>query len=101
MENNTLDKIFAETDKIATSTTNQCINCGAVLENDYTTKCNVCGYDSINEFTCPYKVIKEIPSVHKSPIHLAFCELSRKQCKVNGLDYEICSTFRSLDSFKD
>lgn len=96
----TLIKIFEEVDQIDTHTNNLCINCGANLSNDYATKCEICGYDSMNEFTCPYKVIKSIPTVHKTPITLAFCQLSKKQCNVVGLDYEICSVFRSLDSLK-
>lgn len=101
MENNILNEIFEEVDKIDTHTNNQCINCGANLPNEYATKCEVCGYDCISEFTCPYKVIKEIPSIHKSPITLAFCQLTKKQCRVSGLDFEVCSVFRSLDSLKD
>lgn len=100
MENN-LEKLFEEADKIDTHIDNQCINCGAILPDEYTTKCEICGYDSISEFTCPYKIMKEIPTIHKTPISLAFCQLSRKQCRVSGLDYEICSVFRSLDSLKD
>lgn len=100
MQNNILNEIFNETDKIDTHTNNQCMYCGANLPNDYTTKCDICGYDSAEEFTCPYKVMKEIPTVHKTPITLAFCQLSKKQCRVKGLDYEVCSVFRSLDSLK-
>ena len=95
----TLIKIFEEVDQIDTHTNNLCINCGANLPNDYATKCEVCGYDCISEFTCPYKVMKSIPTVHKTPITLAFCQLT-KQCSVSGLDFEICSVFRSLDSLK-
>lgn len=101
MMDQTLNKIFEEVDQISTHTENQCLNCGANLSNDFTTKCEVCGYDSAEQFTCPYKVIKEIPSVHKLPIHLAFCTLTKKQCNIVGLDFEVCSVFRSLDSLKD
>lgn len=101
MENTILDNIFEEVDKIDIHTNNQCMNCGANLPNDYATKCEICGYDCISEFTCPYKIIKEIPSIHKKPIHLAFCQLTKKQCSITGLDFEICSVFRSLDSLKE
>ena len=100
MLNNTLNEIFNEVDKIDTHTNNQCMNCGANLPNEYATKCEVCGYDCISEFSCPYKVIKQIPT-QNSPVTLAFCELSKKQCNVQGLDFEICSVFRSLDSLKE
>lgn len=99
MENN-LIKMFEETDKIEVAEDNQCINCGALLANEYSTKCEICGYDSAEEFTCPYKIFKEVKLPNET-ISLGFCELNRKQCKVQGLDFEICSTFRSLDSFKE
>lgn len=99
MVSNTLTEIFNETDKIGMHSVNQCINCGAILENDYATKCEICGYDSINEFTCPYKIIKDLKLPDKI-VQLGFCELTKKQCKVKGLDFEICSTFRSLDTLK-
>ena len=97
--NQSLTKLFEEADKIETHTINQCLNCGAILESDYATKCEICGYDSINEFTCPYKITKSIKLPDKV-ISLDFCELTKKQCKVDGLDFEVCSTFRSLDTLK-
>lgn len=100
MVNNTLNEIFAETDKITIQTCNQCFNCGANLPDEYSTKCEVCGYDSMNEFSCPYKVSKEVPITNRKII-LSFCELTKKQCKVSGLDYEVCSVFRSLDNLKE
>lgn len=97
---NRLNEIFEEIDQIDDHTNNFCVNCGARLENDYTTHCNICGYDLEEPFICPYKIMKEIPTIHKAPITMAFCRLTRKQCRVVGLDYEVCSVFRSLDSIK-
>lgn len=94
MENN-LTKLFEDTDKIDEHSNNICMNCGATLGNDFTTKCPVCGYDSEELFTCPYQVQAEVQG-HS----LLFCQLSKKQCKVDGLNFEICPVFRSLDSIK-
>lgn len=99
MSSRILNEIFEEIDKIDTHTNNQCMNCGANLPSDYATKCEVCGYDCVEEFTCPYKIIKQIPT-NKSPVTLSFCQLSKKQCNIVGTDFEICSVFRSLDSLK-
>lgn len=95
MENN-LTEIFEEIDQIDDHSNNVCVNCGALLENDYTTHCNLCGYDFEEPFTCPYQVPANV-----SNVPLNFCQLTRKQCKVKGLDYEVCSVFRSLDSIKN
>lgn len=97
---NSLSNIFEETDSIDIHTNNVCFNCGAKLENDYTTKCSQCGYDAEELYSCPYKVQKEI-QIENKPVTLSFCELSRKQCKISGLDYEICPIFRSLDSINN
>lgn len=100
MKSNKLDEIFAEVDKVTINLENQCINCGASLSNDYSTKCEVCGYDSENEFMCPYKTVRDIKLPDKI-VELGFCILTKQQCKVRGLDFEICSTFRSLDGLKE
>lgn len=99
MENN-LDRIFEEADAIDDHTNNLCVNCGSKLNNDYTTHCDICGYDLTEPFICPYKIIENVPTVNNEPVAVAFCQLTRKPCRVNGLDYEVCSVFRSLDSIK-
>lgn len=101
MENN-LEKIFEEVDAIDDHTSNVCVNCGARLSNDYTTHCEICGYDFEEPFTCPYQVSASVPDKFNlsKTVTLTFCQLTKKQCKVKGLDYEVCSVFRSLDSIK-
>ena len=99
MINTTLNSLFEDSDKVEVQTQNQCMNCGASLPDEFTTKCEICGYDSSEEFTCPYKIEKEVPLAGKI-VALGFCELTRKQCKIRGLDYEVCTTFRSLDTLK-
>lgn len=93
---NSLAKIFEEVDKLDDHSNNICVNCGAILGNDYTTHCEICGYDLQEPFICPYKLSASVQNTL-----LDFCQLTRKQCKVKGLDYEVCSVFRSLDSIKN
>lgn len=98
MSNNILE-IFDRMDDIQGLVENQCPNCGANLSDPYTTKCNICGYDQKDLYVCPYKIFKQFKLKNsKEIVDLGFCELTKKQCKIEGLDYEICPTFRSLDS---
>lgn len=93
---NKLNNIFEEVDRLEPSSLNVCVNCGAQLESEYATHCNICGYDSAEAFSCPYQVKASVQGQE-----LVFCELTRKQCKVEALDFEICPTFRSLDLIKN
>lgn len=99
---NKIDNLFNSIDKIKPNIANQCMNCGAQLTDDYSTTCIICGFDSSDVFECPYKVIQNIKlASNQKTIELGFCNLTKKQCRVQGFDFEICSTFRSLDSIKE
>ena len=92
-------EIFDKMDNIEGLIENQCPNCGANLHDPYATKCDLCGFDQKVLYVCPYKVFKKFKLKDSNEIkELGFCELTKKQCNIEGLDYEICSTFRSLDS---
>lgn len=94
---NRLEEIFEEVDKIDDHTNNVCVNCGSKLRDDYTTHCDICGYNLEEPFTCPYIVLVNVQNLPPTN----FCQLTKKLCKIKGLDYEVCSVFRSLDSIKD
>lgn len=98
--NNQLNYIIEQAEDLPVNSLNQCINCGAYLPSDYATKCLICGYDSAEQFECPYKVNKRIQLSNANIVDMSFCSLTKKQCRVQSLDYEICSTFRSLDFLK-
>lgn len=93
-----LNEIFEEVDKIESDNNNLCPVCGSNLPDDQASTCLVCGFDFDEIFSCPYALNKTVQIGTREPVNLCFCELTRKQCKVKGLDFEICSTFRSLDS---
>lgn len=100
---NNLEKIIEQADQLPIDIPNQCPNCGAQLPGDYATQCEICGYNlSEIDFECPYKIdqVVKMTSPLDKKITLSFCKLTKKQCKVSGFDFEICSTFRSLDSLK-
>ena len=58
--NNQLNYIIEQAEDLPINSLNQCINCGAYLPNEYATKCLICGYDSAEQFECPYKVNKRV-----------------------------------------
>lgn len=69
---------------------NNCYICNGLIE---TTKCNNCKIDFNDIFICPYLNDEKL-NENKSKI----CNITNKECKIMGIEYESCENYHSIDS---